>query len=815
MSKLGEINYDKTPECIQFFALIPQESIQSIILHFERVAKVATGVICNPSKTLLEKVEKLLGEGLNKTPSKITFPLEFDSEEVSLDKYRVVQGTDSCKFCELVRKSPIGKIRCWWADRKATHEAFQKRETISYQCHMGLQSLVAPIIVGGRSIAGIYGSQVYTPFNENELRAQYDNLEFKEEEVSWEEFREARENTPYKISSETLGHAQSLLSALAEDISRRATWKATLNALTQITKEIGLTFDRPKGLDCYLRNIAELLSATSGGIWLLDSSLQAFYPAALFCSFNEEMAKAIAQSKRLIPKGKGIVGKILSDSKEQLLNKKEEIDAIEPCYPEWRETRNLHSILGVPMQIGDEIIGVLEMGSDKENMFCHEDIDLLKTFATHASLYVRSCEERTAITSILSKRSKKDISNEVVNRIPKLVHGEGCSIFLRKKEGEENTYLLATTGLVGYDSNTYPTLFYKPNEGMTGWVLAQGKTMVLRSHKDAKTRKSIINKHYPGAKWKAKYCEITERCKGKKLTQDVFAGFAFLAVPLKTRNGLVIGVLRISNRRTGNFSLDEVTLVEACAKAIAVAVEEESIEEDAMRRAWRETAGAAAHRIGNRLPPAQEYLALIREKYSNEPATINLVERAEGSIRNALRVIIEFKKFVGPCPIQTDLVLSADELVKRLVEHCSQERPSISISQGNLNSKAQIRIDWIQLQEVFSSFIEDSIRHKKIDVPLKITISCDMEKIKPTEEEIIRTHRVCIIYEDTGAGIPCEIKSKIFEPFFTTSGGTGLGLTIARQVIEANNGEIRETGIPGKGVRFEIFLPQEQERRVV
>jgi len=64
--------------------------------------------------------------------------------------------------------------------------------------------------------------------------------------------------------------------------------------------------------------------------------------------------------------------------------------------------------------------------------------------------------------------------------------------------------------------------------------------------------------------------------------------------------------------------------------------------------------------------------------------------------------------------------------------------------------------------------------------------------------------------EDTGTGIPAEIRSKIFDPFFTTkdiSKGTGLGLTISFAIIQKHNGTINVESEEGKGSCFTIQLP--------
>ncbi len=61
---------------------------------------------------------------------------------------------------------------------------------------------------------------------------------------------------------------------------------------------------------------------------------------------------------------------------------------------------------------------------------------------------------------------------------------------------------------------------------------------------------------------------------------------------------------------------------------------------------------------------------------------------------------------------------------------------------------------------------------------------------------------------DTGRGIPEQQLSHIFRPFFTTKGnGTGLGLSLARRIVEEHQGRITVSSVVGKGSRFEVLLP--------
>lgn len=72
---------------------------------------------------------------------------------------------------------------------------------------------------------------------------------------------------------------------------------------------------------------------------------------------------------------------------------------------------------------------------------------------------------------------------------------------------------------------------------------------------------------------------------------------------------------------------------------------------------------------------------------------------------------------------------------------------------------------------------------------------------------------IAIAFRDTGKGVPETIKERIFEPFFSTKNrdkGTGIGLTLSREIVERCGGELRCENVSDArpGASFILILPR-------
>ena len=72
----------------------------------------------------------------------------------------------------------------------------------------------------------------------------------------------------------------------------------------------------------------------------------------------------------------------------------------------------------------------------------------------------------------------------------------------------------------------------------------------------------------------------------------------------------------------------------------------------------------------------------------------------------------------------------------------------------------------------------------------------------------VQDRTAAIVVHDQGPGIAPRDRRKVFDMFYSTKpGGTGLGLSLCREIIEAHEGRIRVESAVGKGTRFTLRLP--------
>jgi signal transduction histidine kinase len=165
-------------------------------------------------------------------------------------------------------------------------------------------------------------------------------------------------------------------------------------------------------------------------------------------------------------------------------------------------------------------------------------------------------------------------------------------------------------------------------------------------------------------------------------------------------------------------------------------------------------------------------------------------------------------------------IVQINRILTDLLETARPHPPQICLS--NLNTTVEHAV-MLARQQVLSKPIKvelqqspdlpevehDSDQIHQVLLNLLLNAVQAMEASGTVHVEIgARDGYASVVVNDTGKGIPAQNLSNIFRPFFTTKGnGTGLGLSLARRIVEEHHGHIEVTSVVGKGSKFTVLLP--------
>ena len=228
-------------------------------------------------------------------------------------------------------------------------------------------------------------------------------------------------------------------------------------------------------------------------------------------------------------------------------------------------------------------------------------------------------------------------------------------------------------------------------------------------------------------------------------------------------------------------------------------LEEELIQSERLVTMGQMAAGLA-HEINN---PLGLILASTQDSLYGDIDSAELQGNLQIIERNALRagsIIDNLLSFTRPTPFKrapVDLSRVVDESLFMLKQHLKSKE--IEIKQDISDSPLTFQGDENQIQQLLINLILNSIEA----IEQKGTIS-----IRARGDGAGKSPKILLEVEDTGAGIPEEELPKIFDPFFTSRKikGFGLGLFIAKTIVERHNGTIVATAKAGEGTLMKIEL---------
>ena len=214
-------------------------------------------------------------------------------------------------------------------------------------------------------------------------------------------------------------------------------------------------------------------------------------------------------------------------------------------------------------------------------------------------------------------------------------------------------------------------------------------------------------------------------------------------------------------------------------------------------------AAGIAHEVKNPLAIIIQGVEYLRTSTGSDALLIDVVERINKSAFRADSIIKGLLSFTRQMPIQPEPVdiQPAIEETLSFIEH-QLKLKHIKIIKQFPAELPKVTIDLNQIKQVFLNVFLNSVEAMQDDGT--IIISTDLVENKSGGQHLQ------VIIADTGHGIPKDKIEKVFDPFYTTKdgpGNAGLGLSIARGIIDKHHGTVRIESEAGKGTRVIIRLP--------
>ncbi|MGC1787967.1 MAG: ATP-binding protein [Terriglobales bacterium] len=211
-----------------------------------------------------------------------------------------------------------------------------------------------------------------------------------------------------------------------------------------------------------------------------------------------------------------------------------------------------------------------------------------------------------------------------------------------------------------------------------------------------------------------------------------------------------------------------------------------------------ELATGLAHEIRNPLAGIAGVIEIIgRDLPSTSPA-VAVVKDVRLEIAQINRILTDLLETARPHPPQICLS-NLNTTVEHAVMLARQQVLSkpIKIELQKAPDLAEVEHDSDQIHQVLLNLLLNGVQALEGEGTVQVEIG--------SQDEC-----ATVVVSDTGRGIPPQNLTNIFRPFYTTKGnGTGLGLSLARRIVEEHHGRIEVTSVVGKGSKFTVLLPFE------
>jgi PAS domain S-box-containing protein len=209
---------------------------------------------------------------------------------------------------------------------------------------------------------------------------------------------------------------------------------------------------------------------------------------------------------------------------------------------------------------------------------------------------------------------------------------------------------------------------------------------------------------------------------------------------------------------------------------------------------------ALAHECRNLLQASQAGLERLSWRVQDRPEALALVQRVQNAHQGLARLFEDVRGYAAPIQLDCQpcrLPGIWREIWNEVRAACPTREASLKEDLDDVDLWCSA--DAFRLGQVFRNLFENSFA--ACSGPVRVQIVC-------REAHLVRRPAIRVVVRDNGPGLNDEQRRRIFEPFYTTRPtGTGLGMPIAKRIVEAHGGRMA-VGQEGPGAEIILLLPR-------
>jgi signal transduction histidine kinase len=259
--------------------------------------------------------------------------------------------------------------------------------------------------------------------------------------------------------------------------------------------------------------------------------------------------------------------------------------------------------------------------------------------------------------------------------------------------------------------------------------------------------------------------------------------------------------------------------LEAAAAEVRASTRERFAALEQLRHAERLTtvgrlASSVAHELGTPLNVVAGRARLIVEDEHDARAHAGIIIDQAERMTKIIRQLLDYARRRPPQKEEQDLVPLASDVLPLLATLASKKQ--IELRFATEAAAAPVTADRTQVQQALTNLIVNAIQASADGGVVDVTLRSGRGRRPAAARE--RDHAGTaevdgfeVTVRDHGPGMPPEVLARVFEPFFTTKPvgeSTGLGLSVAHDIVDEHGGWIAAESEAGRGSRFAMFLPR-------